>query len=87
MDMADDETGPILVRRAEDDDGESISSQGVRVDIISHVRHRGSLSVSIPEELLARVSDTTTELRGKLDRFVNALNSKLQSVCRVCQSH
>jgi hypothetical protein len=74
-DMAD--RGPILVKSAPEEDGEDL--QGVRVDIISQ-RHQKTLSVQVPEDVLRKVSENTEELQEKLNRFVNGLDSKIQSV-------
>ena len=78
--MAD--PGPILVKSAPE---ESENFQGVRVEILSPSPQR-TLAVPISDEILGKISENTNELQEKLNKFVNGLNSKIQSVNqkRIC---
>jgi hypothetical protein len=67
-----DDRGPILVKAAVPEED---VPEGVRVDV--QVR---SLNVSFPEELLTTISENTGQLQEKLNKFVNAMNSRIQSV-------
>jgi hypothetical protein len=69
-------SGPVLVRAAEPaNEGEQSS-----VNEPSHAIQKGSLSVSIPDEILTGISTNTVKLREKLNKFVNGMDSKIQSV-------
>jgi hypothetical protein len=41
-----------------------------------------TLSVSIPDDVLSAISENSAELQHKLNKFINGLNSKIQSVGR-----
>jgi hypothetical protein len=75
FDMSD--RGPILVKSALEEDGEDL--EGVRVDILSLAPQR-TLSIPISEEILSQITENTTELQEKLNKFVNGVNVKIQSV-------
>ena len=68
-----DNNGPIIVKPAVP---EQETPEGARV-INSE---QTTLSVSIPEDVLSAVSENTADLQDKLNKFVNGLNSKIQSV-------
>jgi hypothetical protein len=72
-----DDNGPILVRAASSEEN---ISEGVTVDIHTNTSQQRPLNVSIPDDVLRTVSENTQELQDKLNRFVNGLNSKIQSV-------
>src|ERR1700721_2198900 len=89
----DMDTEPILVRKPnEEEEGrvEDEISQGVRVDILG-LHHQNTtkqpqhprLSAEVSDEILGKITDNTAELQIKLNRFINALNSKFQSVRRI----
>jgi hypothetical protein len=71
-----DNEGPILVRAALPD--EEVPA-GVRVDVVANIAHR-PLNLDIPVEVLSAISENTRDLQDKLNKFVNGLNSKIQSV-------
>lgn len=72
-------SGPVLVRSAAEEDpineenAAALSTSEEAVD-------RRRLSVSVSEEVLHSVSEHTSDLREKLNKFVNGLNSKILSV-------
>lgn len=70
-----DDGGPILVNSAVPEHDIPESTRIANPE-------RTTLSVSIPEDVLSAVSENTAELQDKLNKFVNGLNSKIQSVGR-----
>ena len=68
-----DNNAPILVKPAVPDQE---IPEGARVANSEQT----TISVSIPEDVLSAVSENTADLREKLNKFVNGLNSKIQSV-------
>lgn len=68
-----DDGGPILVNSA-------VPEQDIPESTRITNPERTALSVSIPEDVLSAVSENTAELQDKLNKFVNGLNSKIQSV-------
>jgi hypothetical protein len=70
-----DDRGPILVRAAVSED---TTSDGVsRVDETVQERR---LNVVFSEEVLSVISENTGDLQEKLNNFVNAMDSRIQSV-------
>jgi LmbE family N-acetylglucosaminyl deacetylase len=69
-----DNNGPTVVRTAVSQE-DSPEEEEVNV-----TNEQKPLSVPIPEEVLLAVSQNTAELQDKLNKFVNGLNSKIQSV-------
>jgi len=68
------DNGPILVRAAVSQEDSPEEEE------VNATNERKPLSVPIPEEVLIAVSQNTAELQDKLNKFVNGLNSKIQSV-------
>jgi len=68
--------GPILVRPADDHSEPNDRS----TPETNTLREQRRLSLSIPEELLHNISENTSDLREKLEKFVNGLNSKISTV-------
>ena len=69
---------PILVRPAIQDNDEP--PEGLRIDVLAASSTQKPLTVSVPETVLEAISENTSELQDKLNKFVNGLNSKIQSV-------
>jgi hypothetical protein len=70
-----EDRGPILVKAAV---SREEVSEGVRVDGV--VFGEGRLSVEVGEEVLRTMGESTEETREKLNKFVNSMNTKIQSV-------
>jgi len=68
---------PILVKPATPQ-GEH--PEAVRIDVLANASAPKILNVDIPEEVLLAISENTTELREKLNKFVNGLDSKTRNV-------
>jgi len=71
-----DNSGPILVKPAVPDED---IPEGVEVDVTTPTAQK-SLLVPIPDDVLSEISQNTTEVQEKLNKFVNGLNSKIQTV-------
>jgi hypothetical protein len=69
------ESEPILVRATVSEN--AASEEHEEVDAAAEQR---PLTVPIPEEVLQTISKNTTELQARLDKFINGLNAKIQSV-------
>lgn len=69
------ESEPILVKAAASEN--AASEEREEIDVAAKQR---PLSLSIPEEALLAISKNTVELQASLDKFVNGLNDKIQSV-------
>ena len=69
-------TGPVLVRPV--DEYSEPNDQSTPENNTLHEQRR--LSLSIPEELLHNMSENTSDLREKLEKFINGLNSKISTV-------
>ena len=75
MMATDNNTGPILVKAAvPTDDVPSDTS----LDAL--LPPSPALSVPLNEDLLTAISDNTTDLQDRLNKFVNGLTAKIQSV-------
>jgi hypothetical protein len=75
--MDNNGSGPVLVRAAEpESDGEEEQS----VNESSTSVPKESLTVPIAEEVLGAISKNTTTLQEKLNKFVNGMDAKIQSV-------
>jgi hypothetical protein len=72
-----DNDGPILVRTAVP---EEESPAAVRADAVANTGTQRRLTLDIPVKTLSAISENTRDLQEKLNRFVNGLNSKIQSV-------
>lgn len=72
-----DNEEPILVRAAVQE--EEVPA-GVRVDVVAKIGAQRPLNLDIPVETLSAISENTGDLQEKLNKFVNGLNSKIQSV-------
>ena len=79
-----DNEGPILVRTAVQDEEVPV---GVRVDVVANTATQRPLNLDIPVDTLSAISENTRDLQEKLNKFVNGLNSKIQSVKTLVQSH
>ena len=79
-----DNEGPILVRTAVQD--EEVPA-GVRVDVVANTATQRPLNLDIPVDTLSAISENTRDIQEKLNKFVNGLNSKIQSVKTLVQSH
>ena len=72
--------GPILVKPApEEEEDRQEFTRGVAVDIVSSGQAK-RLSVPLSDDVLSKISDNTSELQDRLNKFINGLNSKIQSV-------
>lgn len=72
--------GPILVKPApEEEEDRQDFTRGVAVDIISSGQAK-TLSIPLSEDVLSKISEKTGELQDRLNKFINGLNSKIQSV-------
>jgi hypothetical protein len=69
------ESEPIQVRAAVSED--AAPEEGEEAN--SRAKQK-QLSVSVPEEVLQVISKNTADLQARLDKFVNGLNAKIQSV-------
>ena len=69
----DTNSGPVLVKP-------SVPEQDIPEGARVANPEQTTISVSIPEDVLSAVSENTAELQLKLNKFVNGLNSKIQSV-------
>lgn len=69
--------GPILVRAAVP---EEEVPEGVRVNVIANTSAQKTLNLDIPVGMLSAISENTGDLQEKLNKFVNGLNGKIQSV-------
>lgn len=70
--------GPVLVRSAVSQD--SIPTIPETDRSAEEQLQTKSLKVSFPEDVLTSISENTGDLQEKLNKFVNAMNSKIQSV-------
>ena len=68
-----DSSGPILVKTAVPEEEIVEGSRTV-------TQEQRILFVEIPEEVLSSVVENTADLRENLNKFINGLNSKIQSV-------
>jgi hypothetical protein len=74
------DNGPILVRTAVPEHEEEEVSEGIRVDFIANIGAQRTLKLDIPVEVLSAISESTGDLQERLNKFVNGLNGKIQSV-------
>jgi hypothetical protein len=70
--------GPILVRAAVSQG--SIPTIPETDGSAEEQPQTRSLKVSFPDDVLASISENTGDVQEKLNKFVNAMNSKIQSV-------
>jgi len=75
MMATDNITGPILVKAAVPTD--DIPSD---TSLDALLPPSPTLSVPLNEDLLTAISDNTTDLQDRLNKFVNGLTAKIQSV-------
>jgi hypothetical protein len=75
MMATDNNTGPILVKAA-------VPTDDIPSDISTAALLPPSPTLSVPlnEDLLTAISDNTTDLQDRLNKFVNGLTAKIQSV-------
>jgi hypothetical protein len=69
-----DDDGPILVRAAVEDE----THEDCSIDIPSNSPQ--PLTVPFTEDILEAITQNTTDLQNRLNKFINGLNSKIQSV-------
>ena len=73
--LMSDNTGPILVKAAPQTGDIADDTQTT-----PPLSPSGALSLPLPEDILSTISDNTADLQDRLDKFVNGLTAKIQSV-------
>ena len=69
---------PVIVKSADGPDERS--AEAVAVDIVANSARRATLSVPVDERVLGALSTNTAELQEKLNKFVNGVSAKIQTV-------